>query len=161
MLNGKPGMKVVTAKVTSEEIGPLMQCVRDFTDAQRRVMEAGVSVPSDWDPVARLVDTEKFRRVGAYLEELDWHDYTKFLTGWLSGGTRFEYDEFVISEVGNTVFQEIEERHWRGDEFIRKNVIAVYRFDEQKRLVHLDIYEQARDSGEWIRESAKAATGYE
>jgi len=151
-------MKIVTATATSENIGPLTQCVYDFTNAQRQVMEAGVSDSSDWDPVASLIDTEKFRRVGAYLEELDWNEYKKFLTGWLSGGTRFEYTEFVVSEVGNTVFQEIEERHWRGEEFIRKNVIAVYRFNDHKKLVHLDIYEQARDSGKWIRESAKAAT---
>jgi len=150
-------MNIVTATATTGEIGPLTQCVYDFTAAQRRVMEAGVSDPSDWDPVASLVDTASFRRVGAYLEELDWRDYTKFLTGWMAGGTRFEYTEFHITEVGDTVFQEIEERHWRGDEFIRKNVIAVYRFNDRRKLVHLDIYEQARDSGQWIRESAKAA----
>jgi len=151
-------MKIITATATSDEIGPLTQCVYNFTNAQKKVMEAGVSVPSDWDPVAELIDTNEFKRVGAYLEELDWSAYKKFLTGWMTGGTRFEYREFSISEVGNSVFQEIEERHWRGEEFIRKNVIAVYRFNEQKKLVHLDIYEQATDSGEWIRESAKVAT---
>ena len=82
----------------------------------------------------------------------------KFLTGWVAGGTRFEMTEFHISEVGNAVFQEIEERHYRGDEFIRKNVIAVYRFNERNKIVHLDIYEQAKDSGGWIIEAANAAT---
>jgi len=77
----------------------------------------------------------------------------------MAGGTRFEFTEFRISEIGDSVFQEIEERHYRGDEFIRKNVIAVYRFDDQNKLVHLDIYEQAKDSGGWIIEAAKAATG--
>jgi len=62
---------------------------------------------------------------------------------------------FHVSEIGNAVFQEIEERHWRGEEFIRKNVIAVYRFSDDQRIIHLDIYEQARDSGDWIRESAR------
>lgn len=65
---------------------------------------------------------------------------------------------FHITECGNAVFQEIEERHYRGDEFIRKNVIAVYRFSERSRIVHLDIYEQATDSGQWIIEAANAAT---
>jgi hypothetical protein len=55
------------------------------------------------------------------------------------------------------VFQEIEERHYRGKEFIRKNVIAVYRFNKRNKIVRLDIYEQARDSGEWIKEAAKTA----
>ena len=52
------------------------------------------------------------------------------------------------------MFQEIEERHWHGDDFIRKNVIAVYRFDDDDRIRHLDIYEQARDTGRWIVEAA-------
>ncbi len=98
------------------------------------------------------------KRVGAYLEEFNWSEYKKFLTSWIAGGTRFEMTAFHISEVGNTVFQEIEERHYRGNEFIRKNVIAVYRFNERNKIVHLDIYEQAKDSGAWIIEAANAAT---
>jgi hypothetical protein len=66
--------------------------------------------------------------------------------------------EFHISEIGNTVFQEIEERHYRGEEFIRKNVIAVYRFNDRNKIIHLDIYEQAKDSGRWIIEAAQSAT---
>lgn len=151
-------MKIVTATSTSDKIGPLTQRVYDFVETQKEILAKGVTAPSDWDPLTRLIDEEKFLRVGAYLEELNWPDYKKFLTGWMVGGTRFEFTEFQISEVGNSVFQEIEERHWRGEEFIRKNVIAVYRFNDQNKLVHLDIYEQAKDSGDWIRDSAKAAT---
>ena len=66
---------------------------------------------------------------------------------------------FHISEIGNAVFQEIEERHHRGEEFIRKNVIAVYRFNAQNKIIHLDIYEQAKDSGQWIIAAAQEATG--
>ena len=152
-------MNIVTATSATDGIGPLAQRVYDFVETQKKVMAAGITKPSDWDPLTPLIDVDNFKRVGAYLEELDWEDYKKFLTGWMDGGTRFEFTEFQISEVGNSVFQEIEERHWRGEEFIRKNVIAVYRFNEENKLVHLDIYEQAKDSGDWIRESAKAATG--
>ena len=56
------------------------------------------------------------------------------------------------------MLQEIEERHWRGDQFIRKNVIAVYRFTPEGKIRHLDIYEQATDSGDWIKEAARQAT---
>ena len=151
-------MKIVTATSTTDEIGPLTQRVYDFVETQKKVLASGVTKPFDWDPLTPLIDEENFLRVGAYLEELNWPDYKRFLTGWIAGGTRFEFTEFQISEVGNSVFQEIEERHWRGEEFIRKNVIAIYRFNDQNKLVHLDIYEQAKDSGDWIRESAKAAT---
>ena len=151
-------MKVATATGTSDKIGPLTRRVYDFVETQKQILAKGVTTPSDWDPLTHLLDVDRFRRVGAYLEELDWGDYKKFLTGWMAGGTRFEFTEFQISEVGNSVFQEIEERHWRGEQFIRKNVIAVYKFDDEARLVHLDIYEQAQDSGDWIRESARTAT---
>jgi hypothetical protein len=151
-------MKITTATATTDEIGPLTQVVKRFVAAQGAAMAAGVKAPSDWDPVAEFVAVDEFKRVGAYLEELDWPDYCKFLTGWASGGTRFEMTEFYITEAGNAVFQEIEERHHRGDTFIRKNVIAVYRFNQDGKIVHLDIYEQAKDSGDWIKEAAREAT---
>jgi len=148
-------MQIVTATATAVEEGPLMKVVNAFVAAQGAAMAKGITGPECWDPVAAYIVPERFRRVGAYLEELDWPAYKDFLTGWAAGGTRFEMTTFHVSEIGNAVFQEIEERHWRGEEFIRKNVIAVYRFSDDQRIVHLDIYEQASDSGDWIRESAR------
>lgn len=150
-------MQIATAAAVVDEIGPLTKIVNDFCSKQFEVMTACVKSPLDWEPVAAFVDVDKFKRVGAYLEELNWSDYRKFLTGWAGGGTRFEMTVFHINEIGNAVFQEIEERHYRGDEFIRKNVIAVYRFNERNKIIHLDIYEQARDSGQWIVAAARAA----
>ena len=148
---------ITTATATIEELGPLTQVVNRFTAAQGAVLAAGVKSSADYAPVAEFVAVDEFKRVGAYLEELDWQAYTEFLTGWASGGTEFEFTEFHISEIGNAVFQEIEERHRRGDQFIRKNVIAVYRFTPEGKIRHLDIYEQAKDSGDWIKDAAKEA----
>ena len=150
-------MEITTATATVHEIGPLTKVANKFVEAQGKVMAAGVKSPSDWEPVAEFVAVDEFKRVGAYLEELTWPEYTRFLTDWSGGGTRFEMTEFYITEVGNAVFQEIEERHYRGDQFIRKNVIAVYRFTDDGKIRHLDIYEQAKDSGDWIKDAAKAA----
>ena len=150
-------MEIATATAVTEEIGPLTRLVYAFVAKQGEVMAAGISSPLDWEPVAEFIEPGAFRRVGAYLEAFDWPQYREFLTGWAAGGTRFEMTEFHITEVGNAVFQEIEERHYRGDEFIRKNVIAVYRFNARNKIVHLDIYEQAADSGQWIIDAAKAA----
>jgi len=148
---------IITATATSAAPGPLISVIYAFVAAQGKVMAAGVTSPSDWEPVAAFIDPASFRRVGAYLEELGWEEYKRFLTSWAGGGTRFEMTEFHVTEIGNTVFQEIEERHYRGDEFIRKNVIAVYRFNSDNKIVHLDIYEQAKDSGRWIIDAADAA----
>lgn len=151
--------QIVTATATSNALGPLTQVVNRFTAAQGAVLAAGVTSPADYAPVAQFVAVDAFKRVGAYLEELDWPAYTEFLTGWAQGGTQFEFTQFHITEVGDAVFQEIEERHQRGDQFIKKNVIAVYRFTPEGKIRHLDIYEQAKDSGDWIKDAAKAATG--
>jgi len=148
---------IATATGVTGEFGPLTLTAKRFVEAQGAVMAAGVKSPSDWAPVAEFVAVDEFERVGAYLEKLNWDEYTRFLTEWASGGTRFEMTEFQISEVGNSVFQEIEERHFRGEEFIRKNVIAVYRFNADRKIVHLDIYEQATDSGDWIKDAARTA----
>ena len=150
-------METITATAVSPEPGQLTQVVYAFVNKQKELLARGIGSADDWQPLTEFVDPDRFVRIGAYLEKLDWSAFTRFLTGWTQGGTRFEMTQFHISEVGNAVFQEIEERHYRGDEFIRKNVIAVYRFDERQRIVHLDIYEQAKDSGAWIAEAAVAA----
>jgi len=149
--------KITTATATVGEVGPLRKIVNAFCEAQAKVLAAGVSKPSDWAPMAEFLAVDEFKRVGAYLEEFNYAEYCDFMTQWASGGTRFEMTEFHITEVGNALFQEIEERHYRGDTFIRKNVIAVYRFNRNNKIVHLDIYEQAKDSGAWIKEAAKSA----
>ncbi|MDG2004343.1 MAG: hypothetical protein P8J20_13535 [Novosphingobium sp.] len=146
-----------TATQTMAEEGQLTQTVRKFVAAQGAAMAAGIKQASDWEPVAAFIDVDNFKRVGAYLEELDWDAYKAFLTGWAGGGTQFEFTEFYVTEAGGAVFQEIEERHQHGEQFILKNVIAVYRFNDAGKIRHLDIYEQADDSGDWIKDAAKTA----
>jgi hypothetical protein len=150
-------MLITTATAIVHEIGPLRKIVNEFCAAQAKVLAAGASSPEAWAPMSEFVAVEEFKRVGAYLEEFNYAQYCKFLTDWAAGGTRFEMTEFYATEIGNTVFQEIEERHHRGDAFIRKNVIAVYRFNQHGKIRHLDIYEQAGDSGRWIIDAARNA----
>jgi hypothetical protein len=154
----KTDMEVITATATVAEIGPLTRIVNAYTETHGRLAASGAATPEEWAPWAEFVDVAAFKRVGAYLEELDWDQYLQFNIDW-ANGTRFEMTVFHISEIGNAVFQEIEERHYHGDTFIKKNVIAVYRFNQDNKIVHLDIYEQAKDSGQWIKEAARAATG--
>jgi hypothetical protein len=150
-------MHIATATGMTDNSGPLIRVVNEFVAAQAKVLAAGVTSQDDWNPVAAFVDPVAFKRVGAYLEELDWETYKTFLTSWAAGGTHFDMTVFHMTEAGNVVFQEIEERHHRGPEFIRKNVMAVYRFNAEQKIVHLDIYEQAKDSGQWIVKAAETA----
>ncbi len=149
---------ILTATATAAELGPLTKIALRWSEGIAERTGGQGATDADWQEISDCIAIEEFKRVGAYLEELNWDEYLRFLTQWAGGGTRFEMSIFRISEIGDTVFQEIEERHFRGDEFIRKNVMAVYRFNADRKIVHLDIYEQARDSGQWIVEAARQAT---
>ena len=150
-------MEIVTATATTDEKGPLTRIVEAYSEKITALTASGISSPSDWNLLAEFVAIDEFKRVGAYLEELNWDEYCRFMTDW-AGGTRFEMTVFRITEAGRAVIQEIEERHYRGEEFIRKNVVAIYAFNAENKIVHLDIYEQAKDSGRWIVDAASAAT---
>ena len=133
-----------TATAISSESGPRTALMRAFCATQHETLARGVTQASDWAPLERFVDIARFKRVGAHLEEFDWKTYTAFLADWGKAGTQFEFTEFRVSEIGDSVFQEIEERHTRDGELIRKNIIAVYRFGEDDQIIHMDIYEQAQ-----------------
>lgn len=149
-------MNITTAENNTNQVGPLAQIVFKYSEMIEQRAVAG-GQPIDWAPFQELVAVDEFKRVGAYLEVMNWDECTTFLAEW-AGSTRFETTVFEVTEVGRSVFFEIEERHYKGDDFIRKNVIAVFRFNEQNKIRRLDIYEQAEDSGQWIIDAAKAAT---
>ncbi len=149
-------MKTISATATVDELGPLSRIVFRYGEMiESRAMAAGSSA-ADWEALSELVAVDSFERVGAYMEVMRWPEYVSFLTQW-AGTTRFEMTIFRVTEAGRVVIQEIEERHYRGEDFIRKNVVAIYEFDASDRICHLDIYEQARDSGRWIVDAAHAA----
>ena len=149
-------MIIATATATTDELGPLARIVFKYSEMITSRATASGASAADWEPLTEFVAVDTFKRVGAYQEEMGWSEYVRFMTEW-AGSTRFEMTLHRVTEVGRVVFQEIEERHYKGDEFIRKNVIAVYQFDETDRIRHLDIYEQAKDSGRWIVEAAQAS----
>ena len=68
----------------------------------------------DWAPLADLVDTENFLRVGAFKEEMDWAGYVAFLTGWATT-SEWECTFKRITEHGDLVFLELEERSVVGE----------------------------------------------
>lgn len=149
-------MIVTTATATDSTPGPLTRVVLEYCEMiESRATAAGADA-IDWTPLGSVVDVAAFQRIGAYQEVMSWDEYIRFLSEW-AGSTRFESSVHRITEVGRVVFQELEERHYKGDDFIAKNVIAVYLFNDEDKIRHLDIYEQARDTGRWIVEAAQAS----
>lgn len=150
----------IISSVDAKDLGPLSRLVVDFCNLHDLIVpraKAEGFTASGWAPMAELVATDEFKRVGAYLEVMNWNEYTAFLTQWASD-TTFDSTLRRISETERVVFYEIEERHFRGKESIVKNVMGVFEFNERNKIRHLDIYEQAKDSGRWIVEAAQASS---
>ena len=101
---------------------------------------AGFSRDS-WAPLADLVDVAKFERIGNFKEVMDWNGYLDFLTPWAIG-SEWACSFKRITERGNTVFLELEERARIGDFANVVNSMSVYEFSESGKIYHVDIYLQ-------------------
>ncbi|WP_059016740.1 hypothetical protein [Mycobacterium sp. M26] len=110
---------------------------------KRMVDEAkkpGFSAES-WAPLAELIDTENFVRVGNFKEVMNWQEYVGFLTGWASS-SEWDCSFKRVTESGNTVFLELEERSRIGDFSNSVNSLSVYEFADDGRIVRIDVYLQ-------------------
>lgn len=94
-----------------------------------------------WSPLAELVDTDNFLRVGPFKEEMDWDAYLAFLTGWATT-SEWECSFKRITEHAGLVFLELEERSVVGDFRSVVNSLSVYEFGADDRIRRLDLYLQ-------------------
>lgn len=96
---------------------------------------------ADFDPIAELVATDEFLRIGIYKDEADWplclEKYVQFAgTSLWSGKLRY------MHTVGDCVFQELEETITRQQ---GENVIytmSVFEFDQEDKVKALRVYMQ-------------------
>jgi hypothetical protein len=125
-----------------------------YTGVARTVLEYGRIVerlvrdakapgfgPQGWAPLAELVDTKAFVRVGNFKEVMNWAEYTTFLTSWASSA-QWDCSFKRISETGGVVFLELEERSSVGDFASVVNSMSVYEFNDTGKIVHIDVYLQ-------------------
>ncbi len=106
-------------------------------------LKQGGAGGADWAGLEALVDAAAFERVGMFLtaevETIDWPTYRRYIsqyghmTGW-DGKLR------RITESGNVVFQELEERNTRAGVTDISNTVTVFEFNAAGRIVHLDVY---------------------
>ena len=120
------------------------RAVLDYcTTTKRLVDEAkrpGFST-DDWAPLAELVDTETFVRVGNFKEVMNWREYVDFLTNWAMA-SEWECSFKRITEAGDVAFLELEERSRIGDFNNSVNSISAYEFNELGKITHIDVYLQ-------------------
>jgi hypothetical protein len=125
----------------SQNVGPLTRRVLEYDRALQRLV-AEVKEPADWAPLTEFVSVEDFERVGTFLEEQNWSEYTEMLTRWAATTESFVTTVRRISETDVLVYYEIEERHSRGDNVNVINSMTVFEFDTDDRIRRLNVYLQ-------------------
>ena len=126
---------------TPEHAGPLTWTVLGYEAAMRRLVPT-VRVRQDWQPLTEFVAVEDFERVGTFMERQDWRAYTDMLTQWAGSTDSFETRVHRVSESGNLVYYEIEERHQRGDNVSVVNSLTVFEFGDDAKIRRLAVYLQ-------------------
>lgn len=122
----------------------LSQTVLDYSTLMKRVVDEakqpGFSTDS-WAPLAELIDTQNFVRVGNFKEVMNWGEYIAFLTNWATS-SEWESDFKRVTEAGNVVFLELEERSRIGEFSNSVNSVSVYEFDHSGKITRIDVYLQ-------------------
>jgi len=127
--------------MSSDQSGPLTRSVLAYTQAMGELVP-NVAEPADWAPLTEFVAVDDFERVGTFLEVQDWDQYTQMLTGWAAATDSFETTLRRVNELPGLVYDEIEERHHRGEGVHVVNSMTVFAFDERGKIRHLDVYLQ-------------------
>lgn len=124
----------------------LSRVVLEYSLTMKRLVDAAKSPgfsEESWEPLAKFVAVDEFRRVGNFLEVMTWRDYVAFLTKWAKG-SEWECSFKRVSENDGVVFLELEERSRVGEHASVVNSCSIYEFDELGKLRHLDIYLQMK-----------------
>jgi hypothetical protein len=126
--------------------GPNARRALEYSCVMHRLVEQAKDPAfgaADWAPLATLVDTARFRRVGNFMETVDWAQYEQLLTMW-GKGTEWEFDIRRVTEGERHAIIEMHERARYPDRSDAYNSVSVYEFGEDGRIVHLDIYLQIK-----------------
>ena len=136
------------ADVVDDHTG-LARVVLEYTTEMKRTVDRAKEPGFDtsgWDGIAALLDVDAFVRVGPFKDRMDWPAYVAFLTAWASG-SYWECSFRRITEHGNLVILELEERMAPGDHEGAANSASVFEFDDDGRLRRLDVYLQLPAGG--------------
>lgn len=128
----------------ADDYSGFSRAVLEYCMTTKRLVDAAKRpgfTSDSWTPLARLVDTDTFVRVGNFKEVMNWQEYIDFLTQW-AASSQWECSFKRITEAGNVVFLELEERSRLGDLSNSVNSMSVYEFTESGAIAHIDVYLQ-------------------
>ena len=96
---------------------------------------------SGWEPLTRFIDVDAFERIGPFKDRMVWPEYVAYLTAWATR-RHWECSLRDVTEVGDTVFLELEERSAPGDHEGAANSLSRYDFGPDGRLRRLAVHLQ-------------------
>lgn len=105
-------------------------------------MAAIVNRTSDdtFDALLPMIDATRFIRRGNERTEMDWPAYRAMLDQWAEHSGKYEKDLHRASEVDNLVYLDLDERATAKDGTVGAlRSISIYEFDEQDRIVAVDV----------------------
>lgn len=102
-----------------------------------RTAEPGFAF-ADWDELARLVDTERFVRVGKHGEAMSWPRAVELMH--TNIGSRKAYTLRAATEVGDRVFLEMEERVMGPDGLHAFDSVYIFSFDAAGKITRLEVF---------------------
>jgi hypothetical protein len=123
----------------------LARRVLDYSMAMDRLVQASKQPgfdPARWNELEAFIARDEFERVGNFKETMSWDKYIGFIARW---GSSSEWAGSFkrITEAGNVVFLELEERSGVAGHANTINSCTVYEFNEAGKIRHLDVYLQA------------------
>lgn len=130
----------------SEEFTGLSRTVLQYSERFARIVESlkePGSAEDVWAPLEELVDVENFVRQGVFLTEtpetIDWQTYKSYLIQY-GGATQWEATLRHLTEQGNRVVMELEERNTREGFTSIANTVMAYGFNDAGKVASLDVY---------------------
>ncbi|MGE2837057.1 hypothetical protein [Mycobacterium sp. SMC-4] len=118
----------------------VLQYSQTMSRLVKSAKEPGFSEQS-WEPLAELIALDDFVRIGPFKEVMNWAEYTEFLTTWAKSSD-WDCSFKRISETGEIVLLELEERSQIGDFSSVVNSASVYEFDADNKITLVAIYLQ-------------------
>ncbi|CAJ1587431.1 hypothetical protein [[Mycobacterium] wendilense] len=121
-----------------------LRAVLEYSKTMKALVDAAKQpdfTVESWAPLAELIAVDGFVRVGPFKEVMNWAEYTEFLTNWAKSSD-WDCSFRRISEAGDVIFLELEERSRIGDFSSVVNTASVYEFNASDKITAMAVYLQ-------------------
>ena len=122
--------------------GPCSRLALHYSFVMRDVVDQAKQpgfTTAGWAPLAELVATDEFVRVGNFRERVSWSQYEELLTMWAQV-TEWDFVVRRVTEGDGYAILELAEDAKYPDRHEPYNSVSVYEFNPAGKLRHLEIY---------------------